>query len=119
MIRGKHKTRKRGEKTRRRRALVFIEEVMDSNVFFSFRWVCIDKRLLGRCNVISTNNWFIRMFFFLAFNRFDEIGEGFNSNRWFATRAVVIGEGFRGGFERFWLGEINVFGERNFFIYEP
>ena len=59
------------------------------------------------------------MFFFLVFNRLDEIGEGFNSNGRFVTRAIVIGEGFRGGFERFWLGEIDVLGKRNFFIYEP
>ena len=109
--------RKRGEKTRRRRALVFVEEVMNGNVFFSFRWMRIDKRLSGRCNVISTNNWFVRMFFFLAFKRLDK--SGFNSNRQFVTRAVVIGEGFGGGGERFWFREIDVLGERNFFIYEP
>ena len=59
------------------------------------------------------------MFFFFVFKRLDEIGEGFNSNRRFATRAVVIGEGFGGGGERFWFREIDVLGERNFFIYEP
>ena len=59
------------------------------------------------------------MFFFLAFKRFDKSGEGFNSNGQFASRAIVIGEGFGGGGERFWFGEIDVLGERNFFIHEP
>ena len=119
MINGKHRARKRREKTRRGRASVFVEEVTNSDVFLSFRWACIDRRLSGRCNVISTNNWFVWMFFFFAFNRLDEVGKGFNSNGWPISRAVVVGESFRGGFERFWFGEIDVLGKRNFFIYIP
>ena len=115
---------------RRRHALVFVEDwisipsfkkhfAIDSDICFSLVWMRVVKRLSGRWRVISTKNWFIRTFFFLVFKRFDKSGKGFNSNGRFVTRAIVIGEGFGGGSELFGLKEVNILGERNFFIFEP
>ena len=132
MTKGKHKTKNKREKTRRRRALVFVKAwvgvsgfeesfAMDSDIRFSLVWMRVVKRLLGRCRVISTNNWLVRMFFFFVFKQVDKSSKGFNSNWWFVTGAIVVCEGFGGGVKHFrgFSEEFDTLGDRNFFIHKP